>query len=313
MKKTILFSLIIGLASMAFAEYSKGYSFADPTYCYKMDADGNLSYAKTIDAGQELSIDSTVIVPATVGKKANKYEYIKIDDGEELWIFAKPVVRENDIKTTIKPGVIVRDTNVYTFGDRATVENFQIKAGTIVGLAFNGSGKIESGLRGIYFYDTNVFWKTRLAYVYEENISVEADDLEAVSLAKSALSKDPQTERGVITKLLSSAQKKAVKVKDYIAEIEAKIDGKDITQSATEEFGKSGTINSDGSKVNVRDTPGKNGKQVGQIPDGCRVSASKRTVMQEKIAGETDSWYFIATPGEDSVEGWVFGSSIKWE
>lgn len=80
-----------------------------------------------------------------------------------------------------------------------------------------------------------------------------------------------------------------------------------------EDFNNEGVVTSDGAKVNVRETPGKAGKVVGQIHDGATVKVSKRTVMKETIGGETAEWYKITTSGENSVEGWVFGASLSFK
>lgn len=310
MKKTLVLTLIFAaLCSFVSAEV---YSLYDPSYIYVKDdkMEGNLKWKDTVSAGIEVGKVKEIVVPAKVNKKDNKNEYARIDyKGKEAYILARGLIESKG-----KVSVIKKDTVIYTWKNLATFENVIIKAGTVV-IVEGKNADSKTNLQKISFFDDLVFWKMRAVYVSGDALSTDKNDYDAVSLAKVAMTKNPETEREVITKLLSSAESKAKssEIKDFVAKVAAKIDGEDIKQSPVEDYQDAGTITSDGAKVNVREAPGKSAKSVGQVEDGTFIRASKKTTQEESIAGETAAWYYISTEGDEPTQGWVFGSCITWQ
>lgn len=310
MKKTLLTALIFAaLCSFVSAEV---YSLYDPSYIYVKDEKNpdNLKWKDTVSAGFAVGKVKGTYTPAKLNNNPNKIEFAQIDyKGKEAYI-----IKAGLFESRGKVAVIKVDTVVYTCRNLATFENIMIPAGTVV-IAEESSADRETNLQKISFFDSLTFWRMRTVYVDASALSTDKGDYDAVSLAKIAKTKDVKTEREIITKLLSSAENKAKssEISDYVAKVSAEIDGKDIKQSPTEEFTSSGVINSNGSRVNVRKTPGTSGEVAGQLEDQTFVRTSKKTTQQEKIGGETDSWYYIITDDEEPIEGWIFGSSINWE
>ena len=89
---------------------------------------------------------------------------------------------------------------------------------------------------GLYFYDNQVFWKIRKAYVLKSKVSSVESDYDAVILAKTALSKDVQKEKEVIVKLLSLAQERAdsTGIVQFVEEAVQKIEEKEMQYSSEE-------------------------------------------------------------------------------
>lgn len=311
MKKTLLVTLLFAaLCSFASADF---YSLYDPSYIYVKDEknEGNIKWKDTVSAGISFDRVKGTYIPEKLNGKVNtkKLEYAKVEyKGKEAYILKSGLVESNG-----EVGVIKCDTLIYTWNNRSSFENAILKAGTLV--VVENSLDSDTKLHKITFYDDIVFWKMRSVYIDYEAVSINKDDCEAVKLAKLAKTKDAETEREIITKLLSTAEKKAKssEISEFVAKISEEINGKDITQSPTAECSLGGSVNSGGAKVNVRSTPGKSGSVVGQIEDGTIVRASKKTVQEESIGGETAAWYYISTEGSEPTEGWVFGSTVSWE
>lgn len=317
MKKTVLLSFLIALVSVALAA-ADVYTMYDPSYVYTRNGN-NLVWLATIDAGYCFDSISEEFVPEKVSGGANtkKNVFAKVSyKGQEAWIIKSGLLETDYLKRVQGAGVITEDCAVYTWNNRATFENVELPAGTVI-LIDSEEASYQTGLKKIYFFDDQVFWTIRSAYILSTKYSADSDDYDAVVITKTALRKDVKKEMEIITKLLSSAEGKArdAKIVKYVKDALDKVEGNDISKSPVSPVRgiSTGTINSDGSKVNVRETPGKNGKIVGHLNDGTRIDISEYTEMKETIAGEESSWYKVSCGGEDSVEGWIFGSAIKWD
>ncbi|MCR5613680.1 SH3 domain-containing protein [Treponema sp.] len=322
MKKILFLSIIFAAIFSSFVSARDAYLMAEPSYLYELEKDGNLKWAATVDSGTRVYIKShnDDFVPETINKKANssKLEFTKVDyEGKTLYTIAKPVVEESPEVTFNNRAVITKPALVYTWGNKSSFENIMLPVGTVVIVLAEEEGLgHDSDLVRVQFYDTLTFWRVRTVYVNKSFISTEKGDYDAVCLAKTALTKDPSKEREIITKLMSSAQNRASDgaILEYLEEVNAKIDQKDISQSAVVPMAGSttGVINSNGAKVNVREAAGTGSKAVGKIDDGAKITASEKTEMTEKIGNDTDSWYHVTVEGSD-ISGWIFGSSIKWD
>lgn len=325
MKKIFVLSLLLvtALCSFVSAQGSKKvYALAEPSYVYTKNGEGNLEWLATVDAGTMFDdVHRDSIIPEKINKNANtkKLEFTGVVyKGKKAYILKNSVIEEVASVCLQDRAVITKDAVVYTWGNLGAFENIFLPAGTVIITADVMPGEVfDEDLVRIYFFDNQTFWNIRSVYVRKDCISTSKGDYDAVVLAKSALAKDVSKEREIITKLLASAESKADSkdIREYVQEISNKIDAKDISQSNILPVSgvSTGVINSDGAKVNVRDCPGTNGKVVGQLSDGANIDIIEYTEMKEKIAGEEASWYKISTAGENSVTGWIFGSSIKWD
>jgi len=313
MKKTLILTLLLTTLAAAFVS-ADAYTLYDPSYLYTKDGD-NLKWLATIDAGTKFSEVLDVDVPAKINNKNNerKNEYFKVRyNGKEAWILASGIVKDEPKISLGSRAVVTKDAAVYTWNDVASFEHFSLPVGTVVIMATNDDYE-DNGLKKVFIFDDKVFWRIRSVFIKSNRLSLEQGDYDAVALVKAALAKDASKDTEIIAKLLSSAEDKAESsgIVNYVREKVSEIEGSDISNSGILEFVREADVSSDGSKVNVRDVPGKKGKVVGQLLDGGYVDIYQRTENKETIAGETDYWYHISTPGEDSVDGWVFGSALK--
>lgn len=309
MKKVFILTLIIAsLCSLVSAEV---YSLYDPSYVYTKEDNGNLKWLDTVSAGVDFDSIRGTYVPDTINKNANtkKLEYAKVDyKGKEAYILKSGLIETKDnLAVIIKPAV------VYTWNNRASFENILLETGTVI-ICSKKEADSKSGLQKISFFDDKVFWKIRDAYINPEAVSTYSDDYEAVKLAKLALTKDAKKEMEIITKLLSTAERRAQspEIGQYVEEIDAKISGKEIVKVAIEDFSCSGRISSDGARVNVRKSPSTSASVVGQLEDEEFIYASKKTVTSETIGGDSNYWFYISCES-NGLEGWIFGASARWE
>ena len=156
--------------------------------------------------------------------------------GKKAWILKSGLIEDSDKVSLSSIGVITDEAAVYTWGNKAAVEKFTLPAGTVVAVANGDSYEVDGSLAEIYFYDNQVFWKIRKAYVLKSKVSSVESDYDAVILAKTALSKDVQKEKEVIVKLLSLAQERAgsTGIVQFVEEAVQKIEEKEMQYSSEE-------------------------------------------------------------------------------
>lgn len=317
MKKLFLISaILLSLTSFAFAGNSSStFMLRNPGWIYTRDGD-NLLWKGTVDIGTEVGGPYDEFVPANVAgtKNTNKTPYSKINyEGEECWTlsgFLSFDTAYGEVR------VVKDDAPVFTVNNIGSMEGKRVPAGTVVLML---SGEEESGLVPVEYFST-VFYKVIKAYMLKKSLSSSDGDYEAVILTNAALQKDIKkypNQKEQVLMLLSEAEASAESrgIVQFVADAKAPIIGKDISNSPVSPVVgvSTGTINSNGSRVNVRQAPGKSSKAVGQLEDGTRIDIEEKTDMQETIAGETASWLKVTSKDDSSLTGWIFGSSVKWD
>ena len=237
MKKTLIYAVLLAIFySFASADV---YTLYDPSYLYTQDDEGNLKWLATIDAGTKFDETKDFIVPEKINGKenSNNLQYVSVDyKGKKAWILKSGLIEDSDKVSLSSIGVITDEAAVYTWGNKAAVEKVTLPAGTVVAVANGDSYEVDGSLAEIYFYDNQVFWKIRKAYVLKSKVSSVESDYDAVILAKTALSKDVQKEKEVIVKLLSLAQERAdsTGIVQFVEEAVQKIEEKEMQYSSEE-------------------------------------------------------------------------------
>lgn len=237
MKKTLIYAVLLAIFySFASADV---YTLYDPSYLYTQDDEGNLKWLATIDAGTKFDETKDFIVPEKINGKenSNNLQYVSVDyKGKKAWILKSGLIEDSDKVSLSSIGVITDEAAVYTWRNKAAVEKFTLPAGTVVAVANGDSYEVDGSLAEIYFYDNQVFWKIRKAYVLKSKVSSVESDYDAVILAKTALSKDVQKEKEVIVKLLSLAQERAdsTGIVQFVEEAVQKIEEKEMQYSSEE-------------------------------------------------------------------------------
>lgn len=237
MKKTLIYAVLLAIFySFASADV---YTLYDPSYLYTQDDEGNLKWLATIDAGTKFDETKDFIVPEKINGKenSNNLQYVSVDyKGKKAWILKSGLIEDSDKVSLSSIGVITDEAAVYTWGNKAAVEKFTLPAGTVVAVGNGDSYEVDGSLAEIYFYDNQVFWKIRKAYVLKSKVSSVESDYDAVILAKTALSKDVQKEKEVIVKLLSLAQERAdsTGIVQFVEEAVQKIEEKEMQYSSEE-------------------------------------------------------------------------------
>lgn len=323
MKKINILSLILVAVLCSFAQaqsYLRSFAMGDPSYVYTKEANGNLKWLATLDAGTKYDgVFNEDYIPETINNNSNeknKLVFTAVEyEGKKVYTMKNTVLAETRNGLSLgSRAVLTKDSLLYTWGQKGCFENVILPVGTVVVISEETGYSYDEDLIRVYFFDNQVFWKVRAGYVLKNNVSEMNGDYDAVVLVKSALTKDASKDAEIIAKLLSSAEDRAdsTGIHKYVEQAAEKIEASDISNSGIEEFVKQAEVSSDGSKVNVRDVPGTKGKVVGQLLDGGYVDIYQRTEKKDTIGGETDYWYHISTPGENSVDGWVFGSALKF-
>ena len=237
MKKTLIYAVLLAIFySFASADV---YTLYDPSYLYIQDDEGNLKWLATIDAGTKFDETKDFIVPEKINGKenSNNLQYVSVDyKGKKAWILKSGLIEDSDKVSLSSIGVITDEAAVYTWGNKVAVEKSTLPAGTVVAVANGDSYEVDGSLAEIYFYDNQVFWKIRKAYVLKSKVSSVESDYDAVILAKTALSKDVQKEKEVIVKLLSLAQERAdsTGIVQFVEEAVQKIEEKEMQYSSEE-------------------------------------------------------------------------------
>ncbi|MGN0732093.1 MAG: hypothetical protein ACI4MA_09340 [Treponema sp.] len=237
MKKTLIYAVLLAIFySFASADV---YTLYDPSYLYTQDDEGNLKWLATIDAGTKFDETKDFIVPEKINGKenSNNLQYVSVDyKGKKAWILKSGLIEDSDKVSLSSIGVITDEAAVYTWGNKAAVEKFTLPVGTVVAVSNGESYGVDGSLAEIYFYDNQVFWKIRKAYVLKSKVSSVESDYDAVILAKTALSKDVQKEKEVIVKLLSLAQERAgsTGIVQFVEEAVQKIEEKEMQYSNEE-------------------------------------------------------------------------------
>ncbi|MBR5932747.1 MAG: SH3 domain-containing protein [Treponema sp.] len=312
-KLTVAAAMLLSLASLAFAGGgSSGYVLRNPSWIYAREGD-NLKYKGSLDIGTSIDIFSDVFTPAKVGNSVNDWggQYIEIYyEGEEYYTDVRFVVNQGDAGERY---VITEDTPVFTVGSVGAIEAKPIPAGTVVIECTTGS--YDDLLQAVYYFDSAIFGRIRKAYVLRRILSNNSSDYDAVCLVNSAMEMDLNKSRDEIVLLFSQAESAASSsgIREFVLNKKSQKFGTDISNSPVESYSASGVIDSDGSNVNVREKPGKSSKIVGKLTDGAHFMATERTTKKDKIGKEEDYWYHITTPGEDSIDGWIFGSTANIE
>lgn len=314
MKKIILISSIFAaIASLAFAGGGEtACMLRNPGWVYTREGN-DLKYKTTIDVGTKIDATYSTFVPAKINNSENKWEteYTKIYyEGEECYTPSSFIAYSSGTIYVVK-----NDAPVFTTGTIASIEAKCVPVGTVVISLDNDGYSTYPGLVKVIFYDAKIFGRTRSVFMLRDDLSESDDDYTAVILTNAAAQKDVKSSKEQILLLLSEAQSVARSsgISEFVEATKAKILGEDISNSPVESFSASGVISSDGSNVNVREKPGTSSKIAGKLTDGTHFMATEKTTKKDKVGKEEDYWYHITTPGEDSIDGWIFGSSAKFE
>lgn len=171
----------------------------------------------------------------------------------------------------------------------------------------NASGSANYGRQtgsDVYYYPTSVNGK-RAADIFVANLKKIYPDPEKVrAIATTRLYELNNTRAPSILVELAyhDNENDAEWIKNNLMPI-----AENLSQSVADYFGltlvdpnptQSGTVVTDGGRLNIRNQPNLNGTIIGQIPNGSRIN----------IRGQSNDWYLVSYNG---IEGYSYGAYIK--
>lgn len=308
MRKNILFISILLLSAALYAAPAKLIMLRDNGPLRKANNSNGVEWDTTVRAGTELELTTTDLVIKDLVTSSKTYKDVKFY--EVKYKKNTYYVQESDAEVAAAAAVIQSDTVLFTRPTLSSFRNAVLETGTLV-VAGDAYTEFNKTFCKVVFYDT-IDGLKRTRYVNKNDISYSDKDVKAVMLLENARTTENEDLKN---ELLNNAKsmKTSILIEAYITkEIAGILKISDFSDDAIETISAQGHMyTEDGSKVNVRDKPGRSGSVIGQIETAEQpwVTALMRTGTTEEIDGKTDYWYYIKDDASD-LEGWVFGAYV---
>lgn len=319
MKKTLILSILVLFTVNIFAASEKLFMLRDNGPLRIENGSNGVEWAETVPCGTELELESSEIVYKdliTSKKTYNDVKFYKVKYNKKTYY-----VQESDAEPCNSNAVIQKNAVLFTRPTLYSFRNAMLDTGTIVAEGIT-LYEYDYTFTKITFYDTNDKVK-RSRYVLSNTISNSEKDVKAIMLLEKAKTTDNEDLKREFLNNLKSI-KTSTLISDYIALERAKLlKNSSFSEENYIQLDEYTTriYTNDGSKVNVRSAPGKDGQVVGQFESvqAPLVLVSKKTEETQEIDGITESWYFVTEVENtdsheikpDGIEGWIFGGYLK--
>ena len=271
----------------------------------------NVKWAKEVTAGTVLEAKSADEVQKNIVTKEKTWEGVKCyavtHEKKSYFIQTRDSAALGNEQISY-PAVIYENAVLFSKPHVAAFRNAWLEPGTIVAVLHE-----DPVFDKIAFFDTQDGVK-RTRYVFS-GFSLEESDIKAVQLLEKARGiKDADLQKEFLENAEKTVTSEALAA--YITAEKNKILGiSDFDAGEILELDEAfwATVyTADGSKVNVRKSPGTKGEVETQLNTGAEVFAVKMTEEQDTIDGISDYWYEVGLPDEaGNGFAWIFGGYLK--